>query len=211
MPERNRVTPYGEIIVAATERGRFMGNRGSLHKGHEIVRAWNGKRWITCVLEYRGWKAPTWEDEGRYTALFFHDEAVAFAAGHRPCALCRRADYERYRDAWEAALGERLGADDMDTRLHRDRLDGRRKRLHPMQWHDLPDGAFVDLDGTPALVTGSHVRPWAPGDGYGPPIVRPASGVATVITPAANVAVLLAGYPQTEKEGAGTRSALRHL
>ncbi len=27
MPERNRVTPYGDIIIAPAERGRFMGNR----------------------------------------------------------------------------------------------------------------------------------------------------------------------------------------
>jgi hypothetical protein len=194
MPERNRVTPYGDIIVAATERGRLMGNRGSLHEGHEIVRPWNGKRWITCVLEYRGWKAPRWDDEGRYTALFFHDEAVAFAAGHRPCALCRRADYERYRDAWETAFGARLGADDMDAQLHRDRLDGRTKRLHPEPWLDLPDGTFVDLDGTPALVHGNAMRAWAPGDGYSSPIDCPTSGDAIVITPAVNVAVLRAGY-----------------
>jgi len=195
MPERNRVTPYGDIVIAATERGRLMGNRGSLHRGHDIVRSWNGKRWITCVLQYRGWRAPTWEDEGRYTALFFHDEAVAFAAGHRPCALCRRADYERYRDAWETAFGVRPGADDMDAQLHRDRLDGRTKRLHDMPWRDLPDGTFVDLDGAPALVIGPAMRTWAPGIGYGSPMNRPVSGTATVITPAANVAVLRAGYP----------------
>ncbi len=123
MPERNRVTPYGEIIVA-NERGMFMGNRGCLHRGHDIVRPWNGKRWITCVLEFRGRRAPRWEP-GRYTALFFYDEAVAFAAGHRPCAECRHADYERYRDAWESASGKRLSADDMDARLHDDRLAGR--------------------------------------------------------------------------------------
>src|SRR6266480_490337 len=149
MPYRNRVTPYGDIIASAA-RGRFMGNRGSLHRGTDIVRQWNGRRWITCVLEFRGWRAPQWQS-GRWTALFFHDEAVAMAAGHRPCALCRRSDYERYRDAWECAFGSRLGADDMDAVLHRDRLDRRMKRLHPFPWPDVPDGAFVDVDGWPAL------------------------------------------------------------
>jgi hypothetical protein len=193
MPERNRVTPYGDIIVAENERGRFMGNRGCLHVGHDIVRQWNGKRWITCLLEYRGWRAPRWE-EGRYTALFFHDEAVAFAAGHRPCALCRRDDYERYCDAWNVAFGERLGADDMDRRLHHDRLEGRRKRLHPMPWPDVPDGTFVELDGVAARVGPDGVRTWTVGVGYTPPVERPRAGTATAITPAANVAILRAGY-----------------
>jgi hypothetical protein len=192
MPERNRVTPYGDIIVA-NERGMFMGNRGCLHHGRDIVRQWNGKRWITCVLEFRGRRAPRWEP-GRYTALFFYDEAVALAAGHRPCAECRHADYERFRDAWEAAFGERLGADEMDARLHWDRLEGRAKRLHERPWRDLPNGTFVDVDGTPALVSGDELREWVPADGYRAPVPRPTSGTAMVITPASNVEVLRAGY-----------------
>jgi hypothetical protein len=193
MPERNRVTPYGDIIVA-NQRGRYMGNRGCLHRGHDIVRPWNGKRWITCVLEFRGRRLRQWQP-GRYTALFFHDEAVAFSAGHRPCAECRRADYERYRDAWEAAFGERLGADAMDRQLHDDRLDGRDKRLHTMRWRDVPDGTFVDVHGTPALVNGDTVYEWDPQDGYSSSRSRPPTGSATVITPASNVEVLRAGYP----------------
>jgi hypothetical protein len=192
MPERNRVTPYGDIIVA-NERGMFMGNRGCLHQGHDIVRQWNGKRWITCVLEFRGRRAPRWEP-GRYTALFFYDEAVAFAAGHRPCAECRHADYERYRDAWEAAFGKRLGADDMDRLLHADRVEGRNKRFHVRPWHGLPDGTFVDIDGMPALVTRDELHEWVPAVGYRAPVRRPTTGTANVITPASNVEVLRAGY-----------------
>jgi hypothetical protein len=207
MPERNRVTPYGDIIVAPDERGWFMGNRGSLHAGHDIVRQWNGKRWITCVLEYRGWRAPTWEDAGRWTPLFFHDEAVALAAGHRPCALCRRADYERYRDAWQQAFDVRPGADGMDAQLHRDRLDGRKKGLHARAWRDLPDATFVDLDGIAGLVAGDGVRPWAPGTGYAAAIPRPSTGTATVITPAANVEVLRAGYVARIRKGGRVRWA----
>jgi hypothetical protein len=37
--------------------------------------------------------------EGRYTELFFLDEAVAFAAGHRPCAECRRERFNAFKDA----------------------------------------------------------------------------------------------------------------
>ena len=72
MAARNRVTPFGEI-VAIDQRGLFMGNRGSIHRGRTIVRQWQVRRWITCVLEHRGWVAPKWEP-GRWTALFFWDE-----------------------------------------------------------------------------------------------------------------------------------------
>jgi hypothetical protein len=145
------------------------------------------------VLEFRGWRAPQWEP-GRWTALFFHDEAVAFAAGHRPCALCRRSDYDRYRTAWAHAFGARESADAMDLVLHGDRVDGRGKRLHDAAWAELPDGVFVEVAGAPALVMGEQLRPWTGPDGYGAPTPRPFDGHATVITPAANVAVLRAGY-----------------
>ncbi len=45
---------------------------------------------------------------GLYTPLFFHDEAVALAAGHRPCAECRQDRYDGFLDRWEAVTGERL-------------------------------------------------------------------------------------------------------
>jgi hypothetical protein len=187
MPQRNRVTPYGDVVVSPLKCA-WMGNRGCIHEGHDIVRPWNGKRWITCALEYKGWVAPKWEP-GRWTALFFYDEAVALAAGHRPCALCRRPDYVRYR----AALGMH-GADAIDARLHADRLDGRVKRLHEMPWRDLPEGAFVVHGNEPALVTAGGLRLWSADHGYTATIERPARGHAVVITPATNVAALQAGY-----------------
>ena len=92
MPRQNRVTPFGEII-ATPERGTFMGNRGVLHDAEgRIRRAWQVKRWIVCVLEFRGRKR-TVMTPGPYTELFFLDEATALAAGHRPCAECRHARF----------------------------------------------------------------------------------------------------------------------
>ena len=168
MAERNRVTPTGEI-VAAPQRGLFLGNRGSIHRGHEIVRPWQVRRWITCVLTYKDWRAPMWEP-GRWTPLFFWDEAVALAAGHRPCALCRHADFVRWTDAWEAAHGERPRVDPMDRRLHAERVDGRAKRTHALPWSTLPDGAFAVVDGAPALVLEDRLVPWSPAaDAYGRP------------------------------------------
>jgi hypothetical protein len=187
MPERNRVTPYGDI-VASPLRGRWFGNRGCLHRGHDIVRPWNGKRWIICALEFKGWTAPKWVP-GRYTALFFYDEALALAAGHRPCALCRRADYLRFRAALRAS-----GADAIDARLHAERLDGRRKRLHAIPWRDLPSGAFVDLDETPHVVLADSLRPWTSVSGYGAERPRPKHGEASSITPRSSIKAIQHGY-----------------
>jgi hypothetical protein len=153
------------------------------------------RRWITCALEYKGWVAPMWEP-GRWTPLFFWDEAVALAAGHRPCALCRRPDFVRWMDAWEAAFGERPRVDPVDRRLHADRVgDGRAQRRHERAWADVPVGAFVAVGAGPALVLGDRLVPWSPeAEGYGPAVDRPARGRATVLTPAANVEVLRHGY-----------------
>jgi hypothetical protein len=187
MASWNRVTPYGEIVVSGI-RGRWMGNRGCIHAGREIVRPWNGKRWIICALEFKGWVAPKWAP-GRWTALFFTDEALAFAAGHRPCALCRRAAYARYRDA--LGLG---GADAIDARLHAERLDGRKKRVHVAPWHSLPAGTFVDVDGAPYLVLRDRLRRWSPQTGYGDERERPSRGDARVLTPPSSLEVIRAGY-----------------
>lgn len=191
MAERNRVTPFGEI-VAIEQRGLFMGNRGSIHRDREIVRPWQVRRWITCALEHKGWVAPKWEPR-RWTALFFWDEAVALAAGHRPCALCRRADFNRWLDAWESAFGERPRVDQMDRRLHAERVEDRRQRRHTAPWSGLPEGAFVLVDEVPALVLADRLVPWSPAR-YGTPIVRPTRGRATVLTPPSSVAVLGYGY-----------------
>jgi hypothetical protein len=197
VPECNRVTPSGEI-VAIDQRGLFMGNRGCVHRDRRIVRPWQVRRWITCALEFKGWVAPRWEP-GRWTPLFFWDEAVALAAGHRPCALCRRADLNAWLDGWQSAFGERLRVDPMDRRLHDDRLDGKVQRRHTRAWSDLPVGAFAvlrprrDATAVPVLVLEDRLRPWSP-EGYGPPIERPGRGDATVLTPRASVEVLSHGY-----------------
>jgi hypothetical protein len=193
VPDCNRVTPLGEI-VAIDQRGLFMGNRGSIHRGRAVVRPWQVRRWITCALHYRDWVAPKWQP-GRWTPLFFWDEAVAMAAGHRPCALCRRSDFDRWMDGWQAATGTRPQVDPMDRQLHAERTIGRQQRVHQMEWSTLPDGAFVVVDDQPALVLTGRVVPWRPqSDGYGPPLDRPTHGVAHVLTPPSTVEVLRHGY-----------------
>lgn len=194
MTERNRVTPFGEI-AAIEQRGTLMGNRGSIHRDHEIVRPWQVRRWITCTLSYKDWVAPKWEPR-RWTALFFFDEAVALAAGHRPCALCRRADYVRWTDAWAAAFGERRRADDMDRVLHADRVDEqRRQRRHLQPWANLPDGTYVVVDDRPMMVCGDGLASWhADTQGYAIDAVRPTNGTVQVLTPRCTVGVMRQGY-----------------
>jgi hypothetical protein len=197
MPAPNRVTPLGDVVAIAL-RGRWMGNRGCLHEGRSIVRHHRGRRWIICEPDYKGWRAAQWAPR-RYTVLFFHDEAVAFAAGHRPCALCRRPAFEAYR----TPLG-RPDADTLDARLHDERWEGGRRRLHHIPWSDVPAGAFV-LDGDePALVTADALVPWTT-VGYQARRDRPGRGTALVITPPSSLEVLTSGYPLQGPASAAAR------
>lgn len=172
-----------------------MGNRGCLHRGTEVVRPWRLLAWITCVTEFKGRWNPQWAP-GRYTVLFFYDEAVAYAAGHRPCGECRREDYVAFRDRFAAVRGSlsRPLAPEVDAVLHADRRDGVHQRTHRRAWSALPDGAFVDHDGA-ALVVGDQVVPWSSSTGYGAPRARPRRGDATVLSPSVTVDVLSAGQP----------------
>lgn len=192
---RNRVTPLGDI-VAIPLRGAWLGNRGILHEGTEIRRFHASDLWITCRLRFRGRHREQWQPH-HWTHLYFHDEAVAFAAGHRPCAECRREDYLAYRAGWAAGLGvPPPSAKEMNRQLHAERLvrGTHRRRLHARPWRSLPTGAFVLLEGGPAVVHGDAVIPWTTA-GYGPAGSRPARGDAEVITPPATLAVLATGYP----------------
>lgn len=194
-PARNRVTPLGEI-VAIPLRGVWTGNRGILHRGREIVRFHATNLWITCELEFRGRWREQWQPS-RYTYLFFHDEAVSFAAGHRPCAECRRDSYKAFQAAWADGLGVGLpDAGTMNRQLHGERLwpGTHRRRIHVLDWGGLPDGVFVLLDGFPAVVVGDHLAAWTHA-GYGTRRPRPYTGQTMVITPPSSVAALRAGYP----------------
>jgi hypothetical protein len=193
-PARNRVSPRGDIIAVAG-RGAWLGNRGRLHEGRgarDIVRNSRGKAWLTCVLEFKGRHSEQWAPN-HYTRLFFLDEAVAFAAGHRPCAECRRGDYNAYRQKWHETHGGALPyAKDMDDVLHRERTAPHRS----LPWNDLPDGAFVETDGGPAVVVGDHLVVFGEkAYAYRRRLARPVDGSASVLTPPSTVAILRAGYP----------------
>ena len=193
MPLQNRVTPFGEIVVDEG-RGLLMGNRGILHDGERrIVRYAQGRRWIACLTRFRG-RRRSLMTPGSYTELFFLDDAAALAAGHRPCAECRHADYLRFRAAWMAGHGAGAAdADSIDRRLHADRLQGRSgKRTYVADVDALPSGTYVVLDGQAWLVRDEELRRWSPGR-YVETQARP-SGPVTVLTPRAIVAAIVAGY-----------------
>ena len=202
MALQNRVMPWGEI-VAAPARGTLTGNRGVLHDGkRQLGRTrWRHKAWISCTLHWRDVRR-VMMTPGTWTELFFLDEAVALAAGHRPCGYCRRAAYRRFQAAWAAAgLGE-ARAPAMDAALHPARIhrdaDG---ATHRADADALPDGTFIAHAGGAARLAGATILPFRPG-GYGTPLPRP-TGLVPVLTPAPIVAVLAAGYtPDADRDAA---------
>jgi len=202
MPLQNRVTPMGDIIADAA-RGTFMGNRGILHDaGKRLGTArWRHRSWICCVLGFKDRRREVMAP-GRYTELFFLDEATALAAGHRPCCECRRGDFRAFQAAWRRALDTPdVSASAIDRVLHEARVDRRTRGQIRFEapLDDLPDGAFVLLPDTisnPLLITGKRLLPWRPA-GYGAPRRRPPRAPCLVLTPRPTVAVLRAGYTAT--------------
>jgi hypothetical protein len=195
MTLQNRVTPLGEL-VAEPARGLVYGNRGCLHdETGRIRRRYNGRRWIACRLEFRCWRRRPLLQPGRFTELFFLDEATAFAAGHRPCALCRREDYICFSEIWRGLHPGQIGADAMDAQLHAERVDPltRGRRLHEARMEALPDGAFVLRAGRPWLVYDRGLRAWTPA-GYADALPLPSGQVAPLVTPPSLVGVLRTGW-----------------
>jgi hypothetical protein len=197
MPLQNRVTPLGDLI-AVPERGQMFGNRGNLHDGaRRIVRYSQGRRWLVCRLEFRG-RHRVIMTPGAYTELFFLDEATALAAGHRPCAECRNADYQDFRHRWLAThpqlSGKLPSADEIDAEMHQDRLLAPGVRNTYLEGiGPLPDGVFILCDQEPWLLWRGELRRWTPG-GYDEHRRRPTEGQVTVLTPRSTVGIIAAGY-----------------
>jgi len=199
MPKQNRVTPFSTLI-AASARGTLTGNRGCLHDDHEqIRRQFRGQRWIICLLDFKGRKRSIMTP-GRYTELFFLDEATALAAGHRPCAECQRARFNQFREIWaksnpETSKAARPAATAMDAILHQERTVTMQSRRFVNSVGDLPDGTFVTDDEHHAyLVLRKVLLRWSPA-GYKGPGKREINLPLRVVTPASVVRTLGAGYP----------------
>jgi hypothetical protein len=198
MPLQNRVNPHGAIF-ASPVRGTFMGNRGGVlhNQNREIVRQGASRRWITCLLEFKG-RYRVVMSPGRYTELFFLDEAAALAAGHRPCAECRRERYNAFKAAWNRSADPRGGkyplADEMDRELHPARIDRRKGKVtYEASLNSLPDGCFVQIDGASYLVYGDTLLLWSPA-GYVEKRHRPSDLIVKVLTPEPIVRCIRHGY-----------------
>jgi hypothetical protein len=177
-----------------------MGNRGVLHddKGR-IRRAWQLRRWIVCVLVFRG-RTRQVMTPGRYTELFFLDEATALAAGHRPCAECRHTRFRAFCNAWRLAhqhgeTSARPTAQEIDDRLHAERVaPDRSQRTFEAVLDELPDGVFVAVPtwGKEAyLVRGDSLLAWSNG-GYRERRLK--GEKVRVLTPLSTVKAIRAGY-----------------
>jgi hypothetical protein len=202
MPLQNRVTPTGDII-ATPHRGMFTGNRGIIHDPatRTLTRRWASKTWLTCVCEFRGRQRAVMGGRS-WTELFFLDEATAFAAGHRPCFFCRREDANRFRAAWEAGNGvANVLAGEIDAVLHRERLDHRKKRLHPLPapLGELPDGAMVQEGNESYLIAQGRALWWSPAGYRAAP--NPLQD-AMLLTPPSTLRALSAGYRPVLHDGA---------
>jgi hypothetical protein len=212
VPLQNRVGPTGEI-VRDPARGLLMGNRGCIHRPGRTLGAsrWRGKMWISCVLRWRDVRRDVMPP-GRWTALFFLDEATALAAGHRPCGYCRRADYAWFTESWRAAehADRRPLAGEMDARLHAERVDRatRCQVTRPAQLAALPDGAMVRHRDRIALYADGLLRPWS-FTGYARPYPAAPETAVELLTPPAVAAVLAAGYRPLVHPSAGDSTSLR--
>jgi hypothetical protein len=201
-PRLNRVDPFGDLH-RVSERGMFTGNRGCLvDEAGKVVRHHRGQLWITCVTAYRNWRSPL-DEPGHWTPLFFLDDAVALAAGHRPCGLCRRDDYLSYRDAVQRGLGmvNRPSATDLNRMLAVERLRRGRglsragdRKTWTADFGQLPYGTVIVGPEQRAVVIARQLLFLFSFDGWEAWKESPGTGPVQVLTPPMSVAALGHGY-----------------
>ncbi len=195
---QNRVTPRGNF-EAVRARGAWLGNRGILHNDRrEIIAPWRHKAWVTCKLEFKNRKRPVFSP-GTYTELFFLDEATAFAAGHRPCGECRREKFKAFKAAWCTANRNILQAPDpaigfLDKHLHAERVvRGKGQVTHEEKIKNLPDGVFVEFEGSAVLKWQGYLHTWSQHGYVGHQPISASSTIVQVLTPKSVVATILEG------------------
>ena len=205
MSLQNRVTPGGQL-EAVSARGTLLGNRGILHdENKQIVIQWRHQSWVTCALEFKGRKRTLFGSR-TYSELFFLDEATALAAGHRPCAECRRARFNEFKAAWCAAYpelvpGPKLPVAMVDKHLHAARVKRNGSKVtYSERLGVLPPGTFVLVEGAPHLLWADRLLRWSH-RGYS--IIQhglPSDLSVDVLTPRPVVAVLNQGFkPQVHQ------------
>lgn len=207
MPLQNRIDPWGRL-VAVCARGAWLGNRGILHNEQkQIVAQWRHKSWVTCQLEFKGRQRKVF-GLGGYSELFFLDEATALAAGHRPCAECRRSRFNDFKSAWITAhsLEGRVPVTLIDKQMHADRaVRGGGKVTHLRGFVDLPDGVFIEWDGDAYLVWCGALRKWSPEGYVGATPLPDMNEVVVVLTPSSVVEVFKHAFtPQVHPSAYGS-------
>lgn len=195
MTLQNRVTPFGEI-VAIPQRGMLTGNRGIIHDPATktlLNRRWTSKAWLVCLCDFKGRHREVMGGRS-WTELFFLDEAVALAAGHRPCFFCRRDAALSFSAAWADGKGiEVPTASEMDSVLHGERIERGHKKIHAFAGpvSELPDGAFVVSAGEAFAVVGGLAFRWTASGYLDSMELSRADGL---LTPPSTLQVLRAGY-----------------
>ena len=176
MPLQNRVTPFGDI-VAIPQRGMFTGNRGIIHDPATrtlLNRRWTSKAWLVCVCEFKGRRRTVMASRS-WTELFFLDEAIALAAGHRPCFFCRRDAAEAFRDAWAFGRAVRcLGLRKSTRSCTRNGSSTGASGCIALTARpdELPDGAVIAAAGEPYTLAHGRAFRWT-ARGYEGPVEIP--------------------------------------
>lgn len=180
----------------------FLGNRGCLvDDDRQLVRHHQGQLWIICVLSYKDWKSPL-DQPRHWTPLFFLDDAVALAAGHRPCGLCRHQDHLSYREGVRVGLGltRSPSAIDLNRMLAKERHTRGKgltragdRILWDAQLSDLPDGAVIVEEGRSLLKTEGRLLRFS-WDGWLETDVNVSGRRVKVLTPPTSVRALSHGY-----------------
>ncbi|MFA6711884.1 MAG: hypothetical protein WCS33_04140 [Candidatus Caldatribacteriota bacterium] len=200
MPLQNRVNPNGGI-EAVKSRGAFLGNRGIIHnEKKEIISPFKIKGWVTCQLEFKGRKRELMT-KGKYTELFFLDEATAFSAGHRPCAECRRARYNEFKTKWLEANQSLLNDNstsiaNIDKIIHQDRINKKQKVTYQEKMNLLPNGTMIEIDSIQYLIWKNKIFKWT-FEGYEPTIINISNNDVVVLTPKSYVEMFKKGFIPT--------------
>ena len=194
MPLQNRVDPFGHI-QAVQERGLLMGNRGGrIHDPATKTlqkRRYASRRWIICTCVYKDWHRDVMGPG--YTELFFLDEVTALAAGHRPCAFCRRDAFKQFCQLIACTNSTEVSVEGIDRILHAQRIAPKPVVTDPCL--KFPDGTMIAIGDAAYAKNGDDALTWSY-SGY----VRAVSWADVLaqrpllITPCATVAVLRQNY-----------------
>ena len=205
MPYQNRVDPWG-AVQAVPQRGTLLGNRGIIHDDNKkIVATHKLQAWITCALEFKGWRRQIMSPRS-WTELFFLDEATAFSAGHRPCAYCRRSRYNEFKAAWLQANRRLLESqadtiNRIDRVVHKERIKRGKKVTYAAPLKSLPSGTMIERESHAHLVWNDALYEWSFAGYESRQKIEP-NDIVTILTPQSYVTTFEQGFTPDVHESA---------